>query len=92
MIHALEAVEGGMSKRAASIKYNEPRTTLIDKLAGRTPRTRKMGRDPYFSEIEEHTIVSWATRCNKRGLPPNKDNILNTVQNMMNETPNGIRK
>ena len=87
MIHALEAVEGGMSKRAASIKYNVPRTTLIDKIAGRTPRTRKMGRDPYLSEVEEHAIVSWATRCNKRGLPPNKDDILNTVQNMMNETP-----
>ena len=65
MMHALEAVEGGMSTRPASIKYNVPQTTLLDKLAGRTPKEPKMGRDPFLSEVEEHTIVAWVICCKK---------------------------
>ena len=58
MQNALDAVEkGGMSKRKASKCFGVPRTTLSDKLSGRTPRERKMGHSPILTEQEEHDLV-----------------------------------
>ena len=55
---ALEAVETGvMSKRRASIFYKVPRTTLLDKLEGRTPRERRLGAKPFLTDLEESEIV-----------------------------------
>ena len=58
MEKAIEAVEErGMSKRRASIIFGVPRSTLCDKLAHRTPRSRQMGHLPYLTELEENDIV-----------------------------------
>ena len=39
MQEALSAVRDGMSKRAAAKLFDVPRTTLNDKVAGKTPET-----------------------------------------------------
>lgn len=42
MQEAISAVRNGMSKRAAAAKFNIPRTTLNDKISGKTPEERKI--------------------------------------------------
>ena len=43
-------------KKEASRRFNIPRSTLRDKVAGRTQAGRRMGRLPYLSKEEEATI------------------------------------
>ena len=42
---------------AASKKFGVPRTTLMDKVVGRTPRERKIGHFPYLTRLEEEDLV-----------------------------------
>ena len=65
MRNAITAVEEGrMSKRAASITYNVPRTTLLDKLTGRTPKERRMGPLPFLTQQEDNDLVQWVSPRN----------------------------
>lgn len=57
MEDAINAVHDGMSKRAAAAKYGIPRTTLNDKIAGKTPEGRKIGKDPVLTSEEEQSLV-----------------------------------
>ena len=54
---ALPAVRDGMSKRAAAKQYNVPRTTINDKIAWKTPETRKIGKDTVLTKDEEESLV-----------------------------------
>ena len=89
MLDAIRAVTNGMSRRMLQMEclYKVPRTTLIDKLAGRTPIERKIGRDTILTIDEENDIVSWIKRTNRRGIPPSKHDILNSVQKLVQTTP-----
>ena len=58
MKRAIAAVENdGVSKRCAAKMYGVRRITLVDKLAGRTPRHRKMFHLPYLTKLEEDELV-----------------------------------
>ena len=58
MIKALDEIESDqISLNGAARKYNLPRSTLFDKLKGRTPRERKIGHAPFLSSEEENDIV-----------------------------------
>jgi len=60
MVDAIAAVTNGdMSKKAAAKQFGVPRSTLQDKIAGRTPINRKMGKDPFLSAVQESEIVEW---------------------------------
>ena len=52
-----DVTSGSMSKRAAASKYAIPRSTLVDKLAGKYRVGKGKGRDPFLSENEELAIV-----------------------------------
>ena len=58
MAKAVEAVRNGVPKKAAARQFKVPKGTLLDKLKGRTPMKRRMGRIPYLSEAEENTIAT----------------------------------
>ena len=57
MQKAIQAVRDGSSKRSAAQQYDVPRTTLNDKIAGRTPESRRIGKDPVLSSDEESSNV-----------------------------------
>ena len=57
MQEAIRAVEGGMPKKTAARTFGVPRSTLADKINGKSPHHRKMGRDPFLSAEEEARIV-----------------------------------
>ena len=68
--------EGVMSKKRASIIYGIPRTTLLDKLAGRVPEgPTKPGVKPIFSEAEEKIFVSYIIRMSDIGYPLSKQHV-----------------
>ena len=54
---AIESVRGGMSKKAAAAVHDVPRSTLGDKILGKTPLERKMGGTPYLTTDEGNKIV-----------------------------------
>ena len=58
MEKAIRAVSvENMSKRKAAEYFNVPRSTLSDKILGKTPMTRRKGPNPYISKKEEAEIV-----------------------------------
>ena len=57
MLAACRAVkEGGMAKTTAAKIFNVPKTTLLDRLEGRT-LSSKLGKSPYLSPEEEKKLV-----------------------------------
>lgn len=57
MQDAIKAVREGMSKRAAAKQYEVPRTTLNDKMLGKTPEERIIGKSPILTSEEEDSLV-----------------------------------
>ena len=58
MIKALNEIENEhISLNGAARKYNLPRSTLFDKLKGRTPRERNIGHKPYLTNEEENDLI-----------------------------------
>lgn len=57
MERALRAVELGMPKKTAAKRFGVPRSTIADKIFGRTPRGRKIGANPVLKKKEEEKIV-----------------------------------
>ena len=57
---AINSVKSGnMHQILASRTFKVPWGTLFDKVKGRTPMKRKMGRDPYLTKAEEKEIVQY---------------------------------
>jgi len=58
MVQAVEAVKSGaMSIRVAATKYGIPKSTLGDKMSGRSYLDTNIGRRPALSEAVENKIV-----------------------------------
>lgn len=87
LVKALNDIRGNVcSVRAASVKYGVPRTTLHDRLSGRIAEgPRKMGPETVLSNAEEIRLVQWCIDLAKCGFPKKKDDLLNTVQNILKE-------
>ena len=62
-----ELREGHMSCKAAAKAFGVPRTTLRDKLAGRSPEERQMGPN-----AEETALVTFCIKLLKCGFPINR--------------------
>lgn len=54
---ALDAIDKGMNVLKASKMYKIPKSTLHDKIKGKSPRECKMGRQTYLKSIEESLLV-----------------------------------
>lgn len=83
---ALGAIRGDqISIREASRKYGVPRGTLQDRLHGRVPENKNMGRDTTLTKEEEESLVQWLSELAKCGFSRKKDDLLNTVQKIMKD-------
>ena len=86
MLQALGAVRSGMAVSTASRTYKVPRTTLLCKHTGKYPIKRKMRPDTVLSNEEEQALVRCMLHIAKVGFPATKDQLLDSVQLLLNET------
>lgn len=71
--------------RKAIAKYGIPRTTLQDKLNGKSPENSRKGPDCVLNVREEETLVKWLKDLTKCGFPRKPDDLLNTVQKVIRD-------
>ena len=77
---AYEAVQGGMSIRRAAESYSVPRTTLQDRISGRTQFGKKSGPPKYLDDTEEDELVLYLHGCASVGYAKSKQEILAIVR------------
>lgn len=80
MKRAIEAVNNGSSIKGSAKIFNVPRTTLADKVHGKTPIQRKMGPQSVLSTEEEKLLEEWIIHLAERRFPVTKDQLLDSVQ------------
>lgn len=77
--------ENGRSIRSASKEFNVPRATLQDRIQGRIlVGPRKMGPGTILTDEEESKLAKWCLNLAKCGFARKKDDLLNTVQKIIN--------
>ena len=80
-----EAREGRMTCFAASETFGVPRSTLRDKLSGRSPEGRQMGSNPVLTRAEEASLTTFCIKLLKCGFPIKGDDLLDIVQKVVKE-------
>lgn len=79
MEKAVNAVKSGAHK-----VFNVPRTTILDKVNGRSPVERKIGIATVLS-TEEDLLVKWILHLASCGYPVTKDQLLDSVELLMKQ-------
>ena len=87
LLKALENIRKGAAIRDTSRKYGIPFTTLRNKFVGVVPIDKKPGPKTYLSKEEEDELVKWIIKMGTIGFPVTKDQLLDSVQKIINETP-----
>lgn len=72
MLAAITAVKAGWTTAKASKHYKVPRTTLLYKLSGKYPISRKMGPPSYLTKEHEAILSKWIITSQKAGFPVSK--------------------
>ena len=83
MQNAIKAVELGDSIRHAAEMFNVPRSTLHNKVTGKTDVDVKPGPDPYLTFEEEEELASFLIQTAKIGYPHTKNQVLALVQQIV---------
>ena len=80
-----EVREDRLTCNAASKTYNVPRTTLRDKVAGKSPEERRMGPSPVLTKAEEDSLATFCIKLLKCGFPINRDDLMDIVQRVIKD-------
>ncbi|KAL5499318.1 hypothetical protein EMCRGX_G010708 [Ephydatia muelleri] len=78
-----EVRDGRMSRNAASKAFGVPRSTLCDKLDGKTPEDRRMGPPSVLTKAEEAMLANFCTKYLKCGFPINREDLFDIVQRII---------
>ncbi|VDI22166.1 Hypothetical predicted protein [Mytilus galloprovincialis] len=82
--NAVQMVENkAMSIRSASRQYNVPKTTIIDKLNGRSSLQARSGPSPVLFDSEEEMLVHWVIDMAKIGYGQTRQQLLYTVKTIL---------
>ena len=84
---ALADIATGMSTKKAAAKWGVPRTTLTDLKKGTYGPDSRPGPSPVLTEDEENLLCEWITELSRRGIPLNRDCLLDSVQKILNDLP-----
>lgn len=79
---ALQDIRGGLSKKAASKKYNIPRSTLQFRLSSKFSKS-SMGPSPILTDNEEQLLVKWIIECSRKGFPQRKLDVQLSVKEFL---------
>ena len=89
MQNAVKAVELDESIRHASEMFDVPKSTLHNKVTGKTGFNVRSGPDPYLIFEEEEELASFLIQTSKIGYPHTKNQVLTLVQQILDS--NGIQ-
>lgn len=82
---AIRECRQGVPTATAAKKFGIPRVTLLNKVKGKTPLKRKMGRACYISDDTEAMLVKWAKAMVKQGFPIGKENLKDSVKKIVDD-------
>lgn len=83
---ALENVRSGqMSKAEAARQFGIPKTTILDKLAGRVPNESRPGPSTAPSKTDEDNLAMHIINTAKVGFPYAKKTLILTVKQLIEE-------
>lgn len=85
LLKAVEAVKNGSSQFAAAKLYGIPRSTLNNKITGKSQIGKKSGPGTVLSREEEKCIENWIICLAERGFPVGKRQLRRSVQLYLNE-------
>ncbi|XP_071138373.1 uncharacterized protein [Mytilus edulis] len=77
--------DGGISMRKAALAYGIPRSTIQDKVNGRTEIAARSGPKPVLSTTEEARIVEWCLEMAKIGYPRTRFELLHIVKKILDD-------
>lgn len=81
MDKAIQAViDNGINIRQAAEEFNVPKSTLGDRISGRTLHGAKSGRSKYLSDEEEDILVKFLLKCASIGYPHSRKEVIALVQ------------
>jgi transposase len=69
-----------LSIRGASRRYNVPKSTIIDKLYGKSSLHSRSGPKSVLSETDENIIVEWLINMAKIGYGQTRQQLLSAVK------------
>ncbi|XP_063962417.1 uncharacterized protein LOC129271180 isoform X2 [Lytechinus pictus] len=74
-----------MALRAAAKKFNIPRSTLHDKVFGRTAVKCKFGRASFLTAAEEALLSNWVLQMSRVSQCPSKKDIIQVVKRILDD-------
>ncbi len=83
---ALEEIQNGASISESARKFRIPRSTLSEKHSGKLPTEYRMGPPTILSPEEEALLVKWIFHVGDVGFPISKDQLLDSVQLLLNKS------
>jgi len=83
--NAVDAVKKGMSLRVASKTFGVPYCTIYVKFKNIVPLMARKGPQTYLRTEEENNLVEWIIYLSKRGFPVNKNQLLDSVRDVIVE-------
>ncbi|XP_053598650.1 uncharacterized protein LOC128668867 [Microplitis demolitor] len=82
---ALSDIRSGVPLGVTSQKYGIPKTTLHSRVKNKVPIDAKKGPKTFLSTKEENQIVKWIFFLSDRGFPVTKNQLLDSVRDLINE-------
>ena len=76
MLAAIEAVKDGESVRKAAMDFNVPKSTLGDRVSGRTEHGKKSGHEQILALEDEKKLAAYLIDVSKQGYGKSKEIIL----------------
>jgi len=83
--NAVDAVKKGMSLRVASKTFGVPYYTIYVKFKNIVPLMARKGPQTYLRTEEENNLVEWIFYLSERGFPVNKNQLLDSVRDVIVE-------
>jgi len=83
--NAVDAVKKSMSLRVASKTFGVPYCTIYVKFKNIVPLMARKGPQTYLRTEEENNLVEWIFYLSERGFPVNKNQLLDSVRDIIVE-------